>query len=420
MIIEKIIDILSTIDKEILIHCAEEIILKNKKIEKPSIVKLTTNQTTNQTSNKMDRPIIDVKSIHEPKNGAFIIKAELDNKPIKGASLIAGFDLDHTLIKPKSGNKFPKDYNDWIILENVKKKLNDLYEKGYKIVVFTNQAGSSFDPVEFAKKVKAIAALLEVPLQVFGCTDYGYCRKPSVGMWWLLTRNNDSIEIDMSRSFYVGDAAGRKGDFSDTDLKFALNLGLKFYCDIKMEENSFPNPVHPLEIANYANKYLDQEIAEPIDSQEMIILVGPPASGKSSFSKKFPDYVVACQDDLKTKPKVISMVKKALKEGQSVIVDRKNEYVTDRAEFIDIANEYEVPVRIIWFDMPRDLSEHLSTYREIMTGKHIPAIVFNKYFSKEKGLQIPTIEEGAEVIKLYFKKDAKEVENLTVFTSYLV
>ncbi len=59
--------------------------------------------------------------------------------------------------------------------------------------MFTNQAGSSFDPKEFAKKVKTIAELLDVPIQLFGCTDYGYCRKPSVGMWWLLTRNNEGL-----------------------------------------------------------------------------------------------------------------------------------------------------------------------------------------------------------------------------------
>lgn len=36
----------------------------------------------------------------------------------------------------------------------------------------------------------------------------------------------------MKESFYCGDAAGRKGppkDFTDSDLKFALNLGLPFF-----------------------------------------------------------------------------------------------------------------------------------------------------------------------------------------------
>ncbi len=370
----------------------------------------------------MSRPIIDTTNIHEPKNGAFIIKAELEHRPIKPGSCIAAFDLDYTLIKPKSGNKFPKDYDDWVILDGVKKKLNELYDSDYKIVVFTNQAGPSFDPKEFAKKIRAIAELLDISLQLFGCTDYGYCRKPSVGMWWLLTRNNNSIEIDMKRSFYVGDAAGRRGDFSNSDLKFALNLGLKFYASIAMEDQLFPNPVHPLEIATCFDKYLDQNIVNPVEEQEMIILVGPPASSKTTYAKKFSEhrYVVTCQDDLKTKTKVISAIKKALAAGQSVVVDRKNEYIIDRAEFIEMANEADIPVRIIWFDMPRDLSEHLATYREIMTGKHIPVIVFNKYFSKEKGLQIPTEEEGAKVIKVFFKKDVNEVNNLVVFTSYLV
>lgn len=39
----------------------------------------------------------------------------------------------------------------------------------------------------------------------------------------------------MKESFYCGDAAGRpakgkrKKDFSDTDRKFAINIGIKFY-----------------------------------------------------------------------------------------------------------------------------------------------------------------------------------------------
>jgi bifunctional polynucleotide phosphatase/kinase len=328
------------------------------------------------------------------------------------------------LIKPKSGNKFPKNYTDWFLLPNVKKKLNELYDSDHKIVIFTNQAGTSFDLDDFIKKMKDITDMINVPIQVFGCTDYGYCRKPSVGMWWLLMHNNENIEIDMSKSFYVGDAAGRKGDFSNSDLKFALNIGLKFYCDIssliKGIPDTFPHPIHPLELANNFNKYLDQDTVTFTDSQEMIILTGPPGCSKSTFSKKFPDYVVVCQDNLKTKAKLMSALKKALTDGYSVIVDRKNEYIADRAEFIKLAVKYDIPVRIIWFDMPRELSEHLSVYREIMTGKHIPSIVFNKYFSKEKGLQVPTIEEGAEVYKVYFKTEPDIIENPVIFTSYLV
>lgn len=35
--------------------------------------------------------------------------------------------------------------------------------------------------------------------------------------------------VDKSKSFYVGDAAGRSGDFAGTDRKWAMNVGLTFY-----------------------------------------------------------------------------------------------------------------------------------------------------------------------------------------------
>lgn len=61
-------------------------------------------------------------------------------------------------------------------------------------------------------------------------------RKPAVGMWELLKdRIFKGSKIDMGESFYCGDAAGRpatatrKKDFTDTDIKFAANVGLKFY-----------------------------------------------------------------------------------------------------------------------------------------------------------------------------------------------
>ena len=36
-------------------------------------------------------------------------------------------------------------------------------------------------------------------------------------------------DIDMDNSFYCGDAAGRKSDFSNDDLLYSINLSLKFY-----------------------------------------------------------------------------------------------------------------------------------------------------------------------------------------------
>ena len=407
---DHLIDILVRIPRLILMHCVVALVQKTSKprLRGKSLLPLPYKMTT-----------IDTTGVYDPKKGAYIIVTKVDNTPPKASTKVASFDLDYTLIKPKSGNKFPRDINDWVVLPGVGGRLTELYQNNYKIVVFTNQGSSSFDPTEFAKKIRAISNDIGVPLQCFVASDYGYCRKPSVGMWRLLTEGNEDVEdveIDMSKSFYVGDAAGRPKDFSDSDLKFAFNLGLKFFTDVRLLQEKLAKPVHPLDDLDPDNN----TVVKPSGGQEMIILVGPPASGKTKFASEFEDYVVVNQDKLKTKPKVISVTKQALKDGRSVIIDRKNEYIEDRKIFIDMASDHEIPVRIVWFDIPRDVSEHLCVYREIMTGTHIPAIVLNKYYSRTKGLEIPKDSEGGEVIRRWFKTDLAVVKNPTIFFSYLV
>jgi bifunctional polynucleotide phosphatase/kinase len=52
---------------------------------------------------------------------------------------IAGFDMDHTLIEPKSNKKFGTGPTDWKFWDNsVKTKLSELHKEGFKIVIFTN------------------------------------------------------------------------------------------------------------------------------------------------------------------------------------------------------------------------------------------------------------------------------------------
>ena len=49
---------------------------------------------------------------------------------------------DDTLIKVKSGGKFGKDSNDWVLFDaKVVTVIKEYYEKGFKIVIMTNQGG---------------------------------------------------------------------------------------------------------------------------------------------------------------------------------------------------------------------------------------------------------------------------------------
>lgn len=59
-------------------------------------------------------------------------------------------------------------------------------------------------------------------MDVFLATSKDEFRKPETGMWdFFMTEaktTDGEEEIDVAASFFVGDAAGRRFDFSDSDL----------------------------------------------------------------------------------------------------------------------------------------------------------------------------------------------------------
>ncbi len=144
----------------------------------------------------------------------------------KPNSKIVSFDMDDTLIKTKSGAKFPKDSKDWIFWhEKVVPNLKEWSKKGYKIVIFTNQNGISkghTTETQIKQKIESISQQIGVPMQALvASTDDSY-RKPSKILWNFFVENmNGKIDVDLKESIYCGDAAGRLGkkkDFTDTDL----------------------------------------------------------------------------------------------------------------------------------------------------------------------------------------------------------
>lgn len=76
-----------------------------------------------------------------------------------------------------------------------------------------------------------------MPLRILAALNkYDIYRKPNIGMFQVVEDlyRERGYEIDLESSVFVGDAAGRLGgrgvskDHSDTDYKFALNVGIKF------------------------------------------------------------------------------------------------------------------------------------------------------------------------------------------------
>lgn len=197
------------------------------------------------------------------------------------------FDLDNTLIKTKSGKTFPVDFNDWEWFHPfVPDALRFLARNGAYLCIISNQNGVDKGKVsvsELKTKLNNIRSQLSsssdrVGIDIFlSIKSHGSLfRKPRIGSLEFLNRSRglclgNDLSFENQKSYsktifslsetelsnlasssinvqqylermlqwspaYVGDAAGReangklsKKDFSDTDLKFALNADLKVY-----------------------------------------------------------------------------------------------------------------------------------------------------------------------------------------------
>jgi bifunctional polynucleotide phosphatase/kinase len=80
-------------------------------------------------------------------------------------------------------------------------------------------------PRLFVIKAKVTNMLnnLNICTSFYGATEHDNYRKPRSGMWKEALEHYDLDEntVDMDRSFYVGDAAGREGDGQKSDADFA-------------------------------------------------------------------------------------------------------------------------------------------------------------------------------------------------------
>jgi len=149
------------------------------------------------------------------------------------------FDLDHTLIKPLSGERtFSLKPDDWTwCFDTVKSKIQSLYRDNFSIVIITNQlhlvGGTGIRYSWFKEKMSNVIRELKVPVLLLVSVKKDENRKPSPDLWFEYKN-----EIDMDKSFYCGDAAGREQDFSDSDAEFAVRAGGIFH----LPETIFSNP----------------------------------------------------------------------------------------------------------------------------------------------------------------------------------
>jgi bifunctional polynucleotide phosphatase/kinase len=292
----------------------------------------------------------------------------------RNRSKIAAFDFDWTLVRPKTGGTFPKDADDWEWLRpSVPKVLKHYYDKGYSIFVFTNQTKDW-------KKTQIENALSTLDIPICVCIAFDKTiHKPNPEMFHAVV---PKTKFNPEKSFFVGDALGRPNDWSDSDKKFAENIGISIVE---------PEDIFPFEKADSSRIKAKKE-------QEIIIMVGYPGSGKSTISEEVfhkAGYVILHGDELKTSKKMISQAKLHIKDGKSIVFDATNPSKKKRAEYIEFANNLKIPVRCV--HVATSMEESLSRNNKRPEDKIIPKIAFYLY---RKHFEEPSSDEGCTVVTI--------------------
>lgn len=157
---------------------------------------------------------------------------------------------------------------------------------------------------------------------------------------------------------------------------------------------------------------------------EIVVLVGPPCCGKSTFARAvFPGYVRVSQaEGLGTRARCVEACSHALGEGKSVVIDNQNRDVETREDYLQVAKGRAAPIKVIVFGMSREFCLHLSSYRVLTQGSEtLPTIAVNMFFSR---FEAPRMSEGFQDIyhltAEHFSPDwAKASVDLALLRSFL-
>lgn len=329
------------------------------------------------------------------------------------------FDLDYTLIKPKSGKKFPISKTDWELLyPNIPDMLNNLVLiKKSLIGIVSNQKGlnNHIKISEWIEKCDNIRIILPDIHFIFASLKDDRFRKPLCGSNELIKSTFVNINWNyletLNKIYYIGDAFGRINDFSDTDYKYAINSKFKFKTPellfkIKNSDKSgtitYPqiNYFTELEQTN-----IFEQLAHSIQSNNkiFIIIMGLPASGKSfirkEIIKRFPQFVYTNNDDINNKIQSNSLVKKISTNYNYIIDDNTNLIKNDRINKMKhFVSYYKIG---IWFDLDLKICHHLNWLRMYWFGqKLLPNVIYNTLNKKMTPENLPNHVEFDKFIQI--------------------
>ena len=286
-------------------------------------------------------------------------------------------------------------------MKPITKKIDTQDSEGFKATELTSKTDKLKD--DWIKKVTNIIKELNIKMEVYAAIKTDLYRKPSIGFFNIIKQK---FVYDNNKCFFCGDAAGRPDDFTDVDLKFALNTGLRFKLpeEIFKMNNQQMTQTKSIKYPTLPQKYIGT--FKFIGRQkDMLIMIGFPASGKSSVSKRIKrknidcDYSIINRDTEKTIEKCEKKCEEEIKNGKSVIIDNTNPSKESRKRFITIAKKYNYKIRAVYMQTTKALSMHNNLYRHYKYNcELIPEIAYNIYNSK---FELPVTGEGfTEIIEV--------------------
>ena len=128
--------------------------------------------------------------------------------------------------------------------------------------------------------------------------------------------------------------------------------------------------------------------------KNMIVLVGIPASGKTTITKNlFSSHVLVSFDQLpnRTRNEEDKLIMKTCKQGLDIVIDAANIDKRKRAKYINYAQEYGYSVHAVFVDTSLDAARKRNASRE----RQVPDGMIKSYAEK---IEHPSTEEGFDTV----------------------